>query len=124
MSQQILLFGGIKVSSIVEGTNGITAEVIAHSKSSVNGKEVATLKVKYGLIVHAEFLRHRLISNSVKSNRAIPMKNIRKEVINDPYVPVWFGAAQKGMVANAEMKHKKLGRALWLGARYFMCGVH
>ncbi len=114
----------MKYKSEVCGKNGVEAKVVAHSKSSVNGKEVVTLNVKYWLCVHAEFLRHRLISHSVKSNRAIPMKTIRKEVLEDPYVPIWFGAAQKGMVANVEMKYKGIAKALWLGARYPACAIH
>lgn len=110
--------------SEVYGKNGVFAKVVAHSKNSMNGKEAVTLNIKYGLIVHGEFLRHRLISNSVKSNRAIPMKTIRKEVLQDPYIPVWFGAAQKGMVANVEMKRKRIGKFLWLAARYPACGFH
>lgn len=98
--------------------NGGYAELVQKSKCSVTGKEILTVSVKYGLIVHAEFLRHRLLSRGVKSNRAIPAKKIREEVLNDPYVPIWFGANQSGMVAKAEVKHPKLAKALWLGARY------
>jgi len=42
----------------VQKDNGIYAEVIAHSVSP-QGKEIVTVAVKYGLFVHAEFLRHR-----------------------------------------------------------------
>ena len=102
---------------IVEGKNGIQAEVVQHSISP-EGKEVITFNVKYGLIVHAEQLRHRLFSNSVKSQRAIPTKVIRKEVLNNPYVPVWLGANQPGMVAEKQVKHPKLVEKLWRAARY------
>ena len=107
------------------GKNGVYAEVVQHS-CDINNKEneLLTVQVKYGLIIHAEFLRHRMLSRGVKSNRAIPMNIIRKEVLQDPYVPVWFGAAQKGMVADNEMKYKWLGRQVWLKSRYLACGVH
>lgn len=112
---------GIKV----EGKNGVYAELVQHSCDKNNpDSDLLTVSVKYGLMVHAEALRHRQLSRGVKSNRAIPMKNIRSEVINDPYVPVWFGAAQRGMVADSEMKWKWLGKQAWLKSRYLMCGVH
>lgn len=101
----------------IKGKNGISAEVVKDSISP-SGDRITTLNIEYGLIVHGEFLRHRLLSNSVKSNRAIPMKVLRKEVLDNPYVPVWFGAAQKGMVADSEVKSVKWARRLWLAARY------
>lgn len=109
----------------VVGENGIYAELVQHSADDRDANnEVLTVNVKYGLIIHAEFLRHRQLSRGVKSNRAIPMKKIRAEVINDPYVPVWFGAAKRGMVSSEEVKYKGIARGLWLKSRYVMCGVH
>lgn len=105
------------MDNIVKGKNGIQAQVVQHSISP-EGKEVVTFNVKYGLIVHAEELRHRLFSNSVKSNRAIPTKKIRKEVLNNPYVPIYLGKNQPGMKADGEVKHKYLAKHLWLIARY------
>lgn len=106
-----------------KGLNGISAEIVQDSISP-QGKRITSLKLKYGLIVHAEHLRHRLLSNSVASNRAIPMKKIREQVLKEPYVPVWFGAQQKGMVADNEVKNKSLARKLWLTARYPSCFAH
>lgn len=105
-------------------SNGGYAEVIAHSVCGTTGKEIKTVNVKYGLIVHAEFLRHRLLSRGVKSNRAVSTKVIRKEVLKDPYIPVWFGANQKGMVADNPVKWKNFCVSLWKGARYPAVAVH
>ena len=107
----------------VVGKSGITAQVVAHSVSK-DGKELITMSIKYGLIVHGEFLRHRLLSNSVKSNRAIPMDVLRKEVLEAPYVPVFLGAKQRGMVADNEVKNPKLAEKLWKWARYPACFAH
>lgn len=107
----------------VEKENGIYAEVIAHSVSP-KGKEIVTVAVKYGLIVHAEFLRHRMLSRGVKSNRAIPTKTIRKEVLNDPYIPVFLGKNKAGMKSDEEISLKLLGRAIYLGARYPVVFAH
>jgi thymidylate synthase ThyX len=104
--------------------NGGYAEVVQQSKCAVTGKVITTFSVKYGLIVHSEFLRHRMLSRGVKSNRAIPPSVIRSEVLDDPYYPIWFGANQSGMVAKSEVKYPKIAKALWLGARYPMVAAH
>lgn len=109
----------------IETPNGGYAEVIQHSVSP-EGKEIITFSVKYGLIVHSEWIRHRLLSNSVKSNRAVSMKQIRKEVIEDPYVPIKFGGQQAGMVAIDEDQfgYAKVCRWLWKNSRWGAVGVH
>jgi hypothetical protein len=109
--------------SKVETPNGGYAEVVKHSVSP-DGKEIITFSLKYGLIIHAEVLRHKLLNHSVKSNRAIPCKNIRREVLDDPYVPVHFGSNQPGMVADKEHPFQKLVRNTWKAARYPAVGVH
>lgn len=107
----------------VEKDNGIYAEVIKHS-STEHGKEIATVAVKYGLIVHSELLRHRMLSRGVKSNRAIPTKVIRQEVLNDPYVPVFLGLNKPGMVSTQEIKWKRIGKAIFLSVRYPVVFAH
>jgi len=107
----------------VETVNGGYVEIVQHSVNQA-GEELLTVNTKYGLIVHAEWLRHRQLSRGVKSNRAIPCKVIRKEVLEDPYVPVWFGANKSGMVSQVEVKHKKLCTNLWKAARYPTIAVH
>lgn len=103
---------------------GISAEIVEHSKSKHDGSEIVTVNLRYGLIIHAEWLRHRMITNNVKSNRAIPAKVIRKEVLEDPYIPVWFGENQSGMVAENKAKNEKLLRFIWKAARYPACFAH
>lgn len=102
----------------VERPNGIYAEIIQHSKAKDSGKEVLTVAVKYGLIVHSEFLRHRMLSRGVKSNRAIPAKVIRKEVLEDPYIPVFLGRNKPGMQSTLEIRYRWLGKAIWCLSRY------
>ena len=104
--------------------SGISVEIVEHSKNAYTGKEIVTVNMKYGLIVHGEWLRHRLFTNNVKSNRAIPAKVLRKEVLENPYVPVWMGQNQPGMVAEKECKHKKFALAVWKFARYPACFAH
>jgi len=108
---------------ILEGKNGVRVEVVQHSISE-SGKEIFTVNVKYGLLIHAELLRHRTLSRCVKSNRAIPMKIIRKEVLANPYSPVFIGKNQAGMVADSEMMFKGFWEGVYKAARYPMCAVH
>lgn len=109
----------------VETCNGCYAEMICDSISK-DGKRIQTFNIKYGLIVHSEHLRHRLFSNSVKSNRAVNVKQIRKEVLEDPYIPVKFGQEQRGMVSSEEkdFKYAKVCRSLWKVGRYPAVAVH
>lgn len=103
--------------------NGGYAEVVKHSVTE-SGKEIITFSLKYGLIVHAELLRHKLLNHSVKSNRAIPCKTIRREVLDDPYVPIHFGSNQPGMVAKLPHPYQRLVRSVWRAARYPAVGVN
>jgi hypothetical protein len=107
----------------IEGKNGISATLVSLS-SKDTGEQIATVAVKYGLIVHAEFLRHRMLSRGVKSNRAIPAKVIRTEVLNDPYIPVFFGKNQAGMQSAQEVKYPWFAKQAWLVARYPACAIH
>lgn len=102
---------------VIDEHSGISAEVVAHS-TSPEGKEILTVNVKYGLFVHAEFLRHRSLSRGVKSNRAIPTKAIRKEVLECPYIPVFLGKNKPGMRSDEEIYYKDIGRAIYKVARY------
>jgi hypothetical protein len=108
---------------MIIGKNGISAEVVEHSISEA-GQKVVTVALKYGLIIHAEFLRHRQLTRCVKSNRAIPMKVIRREVLTDPYVPVFFGQNKAGMVASTQAKSPLVSTFLWKSARIPVCGMH
>ncbi len=104
-------------------SGGVSCEVIQHSISP-QGKEILTVSVKYGLIIHSEFLRHRQLSRGVKSNRAIPAKVIRREVLEDPYTPQWFGKNKSGMVSEEQVRFPWIAKKLWRTARYPACGFH
>ena len=73
------------------------ATVIAHSKSSVSGKEIVTFELEFPRIVLAEFNTHNALSKNASSSRAIPVPTMLKQVRENPAMPVRFGAANKGM---------------------------
>ena len=46
----------------VVGKGGISATIIAHSKSVVDGSEIITFELEYHRYIHGEFMTHRLFS--------------------------------------------------------------
>lgn len=78
------------------------ATVIAHSKSSVNGKEVVTFELEFPRIILAEFNTHNALSKNASSSRAIPVSTMLKQVRENPAFPVRFGKKNTGMQDNGE----------------------
>lgn len=103
----------------------IAARVVADSISP-QGKRITTLVLTYPRFVHAEFMTHRVFSRNAASSRAIPAKKIRKAVRMDPALPVYWGANQAGMQAEAELKGWRLflAKLLWTKAAYLMLAVN
>ena len=87
---------------------------IAQDSTNSNGDRLLTFSLTYGRLIHSEMLRHRAASHSVKSSRAIPLKKYRKEVEENPYIPVKFGTNQKGMQAGEETDASAShGKTVW-----------
>lgn len=86
------------------------AKILADSINSV-GKRITTMQVDYALSVHAEHLRHRAYSFSVASARAIPTAKIITKLENDPFLPVFWGENQPGMVAEREVGSEAIASA-------------
>lgn len=78
------------------------ATVIAHSKSSVTGKEIITFELEFPRIILAEFNTHNALSKNASSSRAIPVPTMLKQVRENPAMPVRFGAANSGMQDKGE----------------------
>jgi thymidylate synthase ThyX len=51
------------------------------------------------------------LSRNAASSRAIPVPKMIEDVLNDPAVPLWWGANQPGMQAHAELTGKALEKA-------------
>ncbi len=77
--------------------NKISAKIVAHSKSSVNSKEIVTFELIYPRFIHSELMTHRLFSRNAASSRAIPVAKMLEMVRTSPAMPVRFGANQAGM---------------------------
>lgn len=81
----------------------LTAKVIAHSKSSVNGKEIITMELEYPRFIHGEFMTHRMFSRNAASSRAIPVSKMIEQVRASPAMPCHWGKNQPGMQAKEEL---------------------
>ena len=82
-----------------------TAKVICDSTSE-NGVRLTTLVLEYPRIIHSEFMTHRMFSRNASSSRAIPVEKQIERVENDPFVPTYWGANQKGMQAVKQCDNK------------------
>lgn len=79
----------------------ITAVII---KDSINtaGTRLTTLQLRYPRFIHAEFMTHRVFSRNASSSRAIPVKRLIQDVIEDTAMPLHWGKNQPGMQAREE----------------------
>lgn len=112
----------------------ISAKVVAHSVAD-NCPELITVLVRYPRIIHSEIMTHRVFSRNASSSRAIPIKKIIQDIIDDPAEPVEWGANQKGMQAGKPLTGWRLWltRRAWHGAKWaaiymarlmILAGVH
>lgn len=79
------------------------AKVIAHSISP-EGREIATLQLRYPRFIHSELMTHRVFSRNASSSRAIPVAKMIEQVRNDPAMPIHWGKNQPGMQANEQLE--------------------
>jgi thymidylate synthase ThyX len=64
-------------------------------------------------------MTHRVFSRNASSSRAIPVQKIIQDIIDDPYVPIYWGKNKPGMQATEEMTSEEAAeaRTMWLIAR-------
>ena len=79
----------------------ITAKIIQDSISS-NNIRLTTFQLRYPRFIHGEFMTHRLFSRNASSSRAIPVKRLISDIIEDTAMPIHWGKNQPGMQANEE----------------------
>lgn len=100
----------------------ISAKVIAHSRPSWatdGSNDLFSLELTYPRFIHAEFMTHRVFSRNASSSRAIPFRRVADSVIDNPAVPIHWGANQAGMQAAVEIDFTAHddARRLWFFAR-------
>lgn len=91
----------------------IPAKIIAHSKSSITGKEIVTFELEYPRFIHSELMTHRVFSRNAASSRAIPIEKMIEMVETSPAMPVWWGKNQSGMQAKEEIECPVAAKVQW-----------
>ncbi len=96
----------------------ITAKVIADSVSP-DGIRLITQQWRYPKFIHGEVMTHRVFSRNASSSRAIPVERMIQDVLDDPAMPVYWGANRPGMQAREELTGAARENAIdaWLLAR-------
>jgi hypothetical protein len=94
----------------------ITATSILASRHANDlSKRVDTLLLRYPRCIHSEFMTHRVFGRNASSSRAIPVDKLIKAVVDDPFVPLFWGKNQKGMQATEEMSEREIrdAKVIW-----------
>lgn len=93
--------------------SNINATVVAHSARQLLGmrSEICTLVVELPLFIWAQMLTHRDFSRNGASARAIPVKTLIQQTIDNKVTPVYWGANKSGMQADAELTKDKQKQA-------------
>ena len=82
----------------------IKVKILAHSVTPYSVvPQMLTFDCLYPRVIHAEVMTHRIWSRNASSSRAVPTSAIISQVLNDPYVPLRWGIAGKGMQDHGEM---------------------
>src|SRR6056297_1374969 len=91
-------------------------EIIADSINP-QGDRITSFLVTYPRIIHAEFLRHRMLSRNSASSRAIPFKKMIKQVEEDPFIPIAWQKHHTGMQGSEYIEDDYYPNKHWLIAR-------
>lgn len=96
----------------------ITAKIIKDSISPSNNR-ITTFVLEYPRFIHSEMMTHRVFSRNAASSRAIPIKKMIEDVMNNTAAPVHWGANQKGMQADEEVSEnvKNYAKSIWYQSR-------
>ena len=93
----------------------ITAKIIQDSLSPA-GVRITTMELEYPRFIHSEFMTHRVFSRNAASSRAIPIAKMMQQVLDNPAMPVHWGANQAGMQAGEEIQNPQHAQAAWVVA--------
>lgn len=104
---------------------GYEAEILADSVAP-SGSRLTTYRLKYPRFIHSELMTHRTHSRNAGSSRAIPGHILRRQVIQHPANPVFWGRHQRGMQATEESTgfRRWVHQRLWYGARVPVVAAH
>ncbi len=92
-----------KYKSEVIGKNGISARIVAKSKSAHSDTIITTWEYDAPKCILAELNTHNMLVKNAQSSRAVPVKKVIEQIRNNPVTPVHWGSNQAGMVAGEEI---------------------
>lgn len=81
--------------------------------SMFGNSRLITMEVEFHRFILPEVNTHRVFSRNYQSSRAVPVKNMIKQVWSNPAIPVEFGKNKSGMQADEAVNHKRLAEFLW-----------
>lgn len=83
------------------------------------GERLTTFEVTLPRIVLAEFNTHRMLSRNSASSRAIPVEKQLTKILDDPFIPAYWGVNQPGMQSGEELSTEEQveARRIWLHQR-------
>lgn len=87
------------------------ADIIADSVSGTT--RVTTMQLCYPRFIHAQILMYRLFVRNARSSRAVPVKRMIQNVIDDPVRPIFWGRNKSGMVADTELADTEAVKNRW-----------
>ncbi len=64
----------------------IKAKIILDSENQ-GGDRLTTWILTYPRFIHSELMTHRMFSRNAASSRAIPVKRMMEQIVNNPAVP-------------------------------------
>lgn len=106
--------------NIENRTKNIKAEIVAHSRNVETGDELITYRLTYPRIILAQVNTYKQITKITASSRAQPFNKVVEVIENDPFIPLAYQRAHKGMQGTEyftdeeEIRHRDLE---WLTAR-------
>lgn len=85
-----------------------------------NGVRITTFQVRAPRFILAEINTHGILAKSSRSTRAVPTAKLRREVLDDPFVPERFYKNGKGMAGKELMVgwEAKAAKLVWRLGRY------
>ena len=99
-----------------------SVKIIADSQTP-DGDRITTFELEYPRIIHSELLTHRVFSKNSASSRAIPNFKMRDWVLNNMFIPFYWGSKRKGMQAGKPIKNEKFARLTWIVTAYCAMGL-
>lgn len=83
--------------NIENRTKNIKAEIVAHSRNIETGDELITYRLTYPRIILAQLNTYKQITKITASSRAQPFNKVVEVIENDPFIPMAYQKAHKGM---------------------------